>query len=436
MDHFELLQRLAVALGVGLLIGLERGWVGRDEPEGERALGLRTLGLSGLLGGVIGAIALLLPQAGAPLLAAGFAAFALIVGVLRAREMVADQTFGATSVVAALLVFALGAFAVMIDKGIAAACGVAAAALLALKPVLHAWLRRMTWPELRSALVLLAMSVILLPVLPDRGYGPWQAVNPYEIWLMTILIALVSSIGYVAIRIAGERWGILLSAVAGALVSSTAVTLALARLGVAQTQRVALIEAGILAANATMLIRVLVVAVLLNAALLRWLLIPVALAALVLLVWSGLRQSGSGQPEAGQRLELTSPFDLATVLKFAGLLVGVVLVAKAASTLTGASGVLLVAAAAGIADVDAITLSMARLGGRELALATAAAAILVAAAVNTLTKLVLVRSAGGQQLARALLLPLIAATLAGGFGLVVTLWVDPLAQVAGWAGWR
>ena len=111
----------------------------------------------------------------------------------------------------------------------AAAAGVAATALLAAKEWLHSWLRVLTWPELRAALILLAMSFVALPVLPNRGYGPYDALNPYELWLMTIAIAGVSFIGYVAVKIAGTRYGPLIAGVAGGLVSSTATTLDLAR---------------------------------------------------------------------------------------------------------------------------------------------------------------------------------------------------------------
>ena len=224
MDTFELIERLAVALAIGLVIGIERGWKQREEPEGDRAAGLRTHALSGLLGGVWGALANLGAGAGLLMLGIAFAAFAAVVTVFRYREMVHDGTYGATTVVAALLAFSLGAFAVLGDKTAAAAAGIAAALLLALKAVLHEWVKRLSWEELRAGLVLGAMTVILLPLLPDRELTPWFPVRPREIWLLTILIAALSFAGYVAIRVAGPKVGVLLAGFAGGLVSSTAVT--------------------------------------------------------------------------------------------------------------------------------------------------------------------------------------------------------------------
>jgi uncharacterized membrane protein (DUF4010 family) len=212
VDTFELIQRLAVALAIGLVIGIERGWKQREEAEGDRAAGLRTHTLSGLLGGIWGALAVAASDRGAGTVALGiaFLAFAAVIGTFRYREMVRDQSFGATTVVAAMIAFALGALAVMGDVTAAAAAGVATALLLALKAALHEWLKKLTWEELRAGLILAAMTVILLPLLPDREVARWFPVNPREVWLLTILIAALSFAGYVAIRMAGATRGGLL----------------------------------------------------------------------------------------------------------------------------------------------------------------------------------------------------------------------------------
>ena len=430
MDHLELLQRLAVALGVGLLLGIERGWVFRNEPEGERAFGLRTFGLAGLLGGVIGAIALLQPQSGGPLLAAAFTVYALVVGFFRYREMRREGTFGATTVMAALLAFVLGAFAVMVDKGLAAAAGVATALLLALKGMLHGWLQNLTWPELRAALVLLVMSVVLLPVLPDRGFGPYGALNPYELWVMTVLIAAVSSIGYIAIKVAGDQWGVLLSAIAGGLVSSTVVTLSFARISAEHPEREPLLRAGILLANATMMVRVLVMAALFNAGLLPVLLLPLMAAVVVLLGWCYLLSQRNHVPHEAHTLVLASPFELPTVLKFGLLLSSVMLASRVLTEIAGPSGAYGVAFASGLADVDAITLSMARLGGASLSLPNAAGAILLATIVNSLSKTALASGAGGRAIAIRILGPLATAVVVASIVLGLVLAIDPLSRFA------
>jgi len=419
MEYFELLQRLAVALGIGLLVGIERGWDARNEPEGERALGLRTLALSGLLGGVIGGIAVKLPAAGAPLLAGAFVAYAFIAAFFRYREMLRDRTLGATTVIAAVLVFALGAFAVAVDPALAAAVGVTAAALLALKATLHAWLRQLTWNELRAGLMLLAMTVIMLPVLPDRPLGPFGAFNPYELWLMTTLIAVVSSVGYVAIKRAGDHWGILLSGVAGGLVSSTAVTLTFSRLARENSAREGLLTAGILIAAATMMLRVLVLAGLFKTAVLQALLPAAIPAGAVFAGWALVLYRRHGDASGAQALTLTSPFETATVLKFGALLAFVMFASKALTALLGTAGAFVVAAASGLADVDAITLTMTQLEGNELTLRAAAGAILVAVLSNSLTKTALAWVTGGRSVGLGILWPTLCALAAGLLGLLL-----------------
>lgn len=426
MDTLELSYRLSVSLAIGLLLGIERGWVARNEVEGGRAAGLRTLALSGLLGGVTGALARDL-DGGGVLLGLVFTVFGGVFAFLRFREMKADGTFGATTVVAGYLSFALGAMAVVGDERIAAAAGVAAAGLLALKGALHSWLRRLTWEELRAGLVLLAMTLILLPLLPNTGMGPFGALNPHELWLMAILIALVSAAGYVAMKWGeGGRNGIVLGGIAGGFVSSTAVTLSYAKLAQEAPEKRPALVAGAILAGTTMVARVLLVAGTVNAGLLRWIALPLVFAAvggLVAAFWS----MGVGRKvEDGAPIELKNPFELSLVLKFTLLLAIIMLAAKALTLWLGDSGAYALAVVSGLADVDAITLTLARLGGNGLGLETAALAILLAAAVNTLAKVVLAFTAGGRQPARGLAFGAGLQLAMGVLGLALTLAFDPI----------
>ena len=199
------------------------------------------------------------------------------------REAEREGDFGATTLVAALLTFALGALAVLGDMTVAAAAAVAMVALLAAKRWLHQWIETLTWEELRATLILLVMSFVALPVLPDRGYGPYDAINPHALWLMTIAIAGVSFIGYVAVRIIGARYGTLVAGVAGGLVSSTAATVDFARKARAQAGAARIELAGALAASAIMFLRILVIVALFGPSHLALLVAPLAAAALVLL---------------------------------------------------------------------------------------------------------------------------------------------------------
>ncbi|MBX9591234.1 MAG: DUF4010 domain-containing protein [Hyphomonadaceae bacterium] len=425
----ELFQRLAVALAIGVVIGIERGWEQREDAEGERAAGLRTHALAALLGGVWGAIARGLGNQGTIMLGLAFVAFAAAIIVFRLREIRHQGTFGATTVVASMMAFALGVLAVVGDTVAASAAGVATAIFLALKGALHAWLRRLTWEELRAGLLLLAMTVILLPILPDRELGPFGALNPHEIWFMTVLVAAVSFVGYLAIKVAGDRRGVLLSGLAGGMVSSTAVTISMARLARDHAERHRLFASGALLANVAMMVRVLIIASFFNAGLLRWLVPPLALAAIAQAATVGIllrdQKAGGG---VDKPLSLKNPFELDVVLAFGGLLTLILLLGKVLTVWAGTRGALALAAASGVADVDAITLSMARLGRSELSVETAAFAILLAIVVNTVAKTVLAWVSGGRAPGRLILFAAIAAFVAGLVGLQLTALCDP----AGW----
>lgn len=396
METIELFQRLSVALAIGLLIGLERGWQARDDAEGERAAGFRTHALAALLGAVWGAISNQTGIGGAVALGLAFVVFAAAIALFRYRETGHDETFGATTVVAAMLAFALGAFAVVGDIRAAAATGVATAGLLALKSLLHGWVQRVTWEELRSGLALLAMTVILLPLLPDRAIDPWQAVNPFEIWLMTILIAVISFFGYVAIKAAGGANGVAITGIAGGLASSTAATVTMAQLAREHPEKQPLFVAGVLFASATMAFRVLGIVAVVNADMLATLAAPFAAAAAVAIVAALLfmRRALSASPD-DRRFEPKNPLDLGVVLKFGLLLTAISILVRLVTRVAGSAGAYGLAAISGLADVDAITLSMARLDRAALGLDQAAAAIGVAVAVNTIAKCVLTCWIGG-----------------------------------------
>ena len=415
MDTVELFQRLSLALAIGLLIGLERGWQARLEAEGERSAGLRTLALLALLGGICGALSISLANGAGVWLGLSFVVAGGTIVLFRYRETGVEGTLGATTAIAGLLAFALGAFAVVGDKAAAAASGVAVAGLLALKGALHAMVRRLTWPELRSVLMLSAMSIILLPVLPNRPIDPLGAINPFQIWLLTVLIGLISFAGYVAIKLTGARRGIVITGLAGGLASSTAATLTLAKLSRGHPERSALMAGGALIAGATMMLRVGAIAGALRPSLLPLLLPPLAVAAAVtimvalLLVLRGNPESGDEETE----IAIGNPLDLSAAIKFGALLTVIGIVAHIATRFAGSAGAYLLAAISGIADVDAITLSMTRLAEEGLDGGVVARAILIAAAVNTISKVVIGWMAGGAALGRWMTVVSIAAILAG-----------------------
>ncbi|WP_292529886.1 DUF4010 domain-containing protein [Methylocystis sp.] len=421
----ELIQRLSIALAIGLLIGLERGWVARGEAEGERAAGLRTHGLAGLLGGVWGAIVQPYGASGVVALAIAFVFVGALIGAYRYRENVHDETFGATTAVAVLLAFSLGAFAVIGDIQAAVAAAVATTAILALKTFLHRFVERITWDELRSGLALLVMSFILLPVLPNRAIDPWDAVNPFELWLMTVLIGAISFAGYIAVKVIGYRRGVAIAGMAGGLASSTAATAAMSRLAREHPSQIDASAAGAIFANAVMAPRIIAVVAVISPAL-AWLLAPPVTAAGVVFALAGvflLRRSAGERPGESNSITVANPLDLGAVLKFGALLATVMVLSRLATHFAGSAGAYALAVASGVVDVDAIALTMARLGPTEIGTRAAAGAVLLALLSNTASKVVMGSVIGGAGMGRRLA----AVSILAVAGALVALWLSGFA---------
>ncbi|MDR5651476.1 MgtC/SapB family protein [Ruixingdingia sedimenti] len=412
----DLILDLGLALAIGLLVGLERGWRDRDDPAGSRTAGIRTFGIAGLLGGVMAALA---EAFGAPLLlAAGLLGFAAVFAWFGAQEAAHEGSFSVTATVAALLVFALGALAVAGDRTAAAAGGAALAAVLAGREMLHGLLRRLTWVELRSAVVLAAMTAIVLPLLPDRALDPWGGFNPHEVWLFTVLVAAISYAGYVAVRVLGPTRGIVVSALAGALVSSTAVTLAFARRARETDAGRQLAGAAALAAVVSVL-RVLAVAALLRPAVLAAA-APAALAGAAVFGLGGLLLLRRADPPPEGAAAARNPFELPALLGFAALFALVSTLSAAAVARFGAASLLASAALAGSFDADVAVLSALRQTDAAVGLDLIGLAVLAALAANAAGRLLLAAAAGP----RAYWLPLAgtsAAAVAAGAAVLILL---------------
>jgi uncharacterized membrane protein (DUF4010 family) len=174
LEHFKL---LGVALAIGLLIGLERGWRARDRIEGMRVAGLRTYGLIGLLGGLSGILA---QQGNTFLVGFVFLGLTSVLLVAYSKSLDKFEDFSITSIIATLVTFTLGALTVFGHITLASATAVVITSLLGFKPLLHSWVKKLEQHELNATLELLLISVVVLPILPNQGYGPWAAFNPYH----------------------------------------------------------------------------------------------------------------------------------------------------------------------------------------------------------------------------------------------------------------
>lgn len=374
---------LASALAVGLVVGLERGWRNRDVPEGGRVAGLRTFALIGLLGG-----ALSLPGLPDLWTAVGLAGVALLFAVSWQRSASAAGTVSITTAIAALATFALGALAARGHAVVALAAAVVVALLLDLKEELHGWLRLVQPEELNAILQLGVLSVVILPLLPNEGFGPYDAVNPFKLWLAVILVAALSLLGHVASRLRGEQQGLLWVGLLGGLASSTAASLSLSRVARTEPRLGVPASAAIVAASGVMFLRMAVVISLLEPALALRLggylvVLGIATFAAAALLWRR-RERGRNEVTVPGQARL---FDLRTAVGF-GLALGVIAVlARAGKESMGDAGIFAVAFLSGLADVDAIVISTVQMHAQqELGAATTAAAILLAALANMVVK--------------------------------------------------
>lgn len=405
------LPGIALALALGLLLGLERGWRGRNVREGGRVAGIRTFALLGLLGGML---MLLARESDVLLLPMGFLGVAIILAVAHRFESRRDEDAGITTLVAALLAFTLGALAVAGHELAAVIVAVVTALILDAKTRLHGFLARLSEVELLAIFKLLLISVVVLPFLPNRGFGPGGVLNPFEIWWLVVLIAALSSIGYFAMRLVGPGRGLLLTGALGGLASSTALTLSFARMHRRSAALSAPLSIGILLACAMMFPRVWLETVLVAPELAPLLVAP--LLTMTVLPAAGLLYRPSRMTAPGgteQEVTLGNPFEMRTALGFGALLVIVMLLSHFGRQLFGDAGVYLVAAVAAVGDVDAITLSLARESTRGLDAEVAQRAIVLSAAVNTVTKGAIAALIGGPRLWRSVTLPLVVAGIAG-----------------------
>jgi uncharacterized membrane protein (DUF4010 family) len=384
----QLVWGLAAALLIGALVGIEREKK-KSESEDLGIGGVRTFVLFALTGALAAWMSIRLDQAwlfAVPLL--GIVALA-VAGYL-AQARIKPRSLGLTTEVSALAVYLLGGACVAGQVEIALALGVAISALLAYKQPLHDLVAKLGAEDIEAAVKLLVATFIVLPLLPREAVDPWGAIEPYSLWLLVILIAGLSLIGYVATRALGPERGAAVTGLAGGLVSSTAVTLAFARQSREDGEESSeALAAGLLLAWGIMFVRVIVEVAVVHAPLVAPLLLPMGAMGLVTLAlagWFATRSRARHTALAGA-VPLRNPFSLTAAFKFALFFAAVLLMVRLTQQHLPGGGYYVVAALAGLTDVDAITLSMAGLvreGGADARIGVAA--IVVASLVNTVVK--------------------------------------------------
>jgi uncharacterized membrane protein (DUF4010 family) len=401
----RLVWSLVAALMIGALVGVER--------EKSKALsgnvgigGVRTFTLFSLTG----ALAALVTQALASplvLVAAVVSVTALTVAgyVVQARSK--PGAVGLTTEIAAVTVCLLGAACTTGYPEVALAGGIAVSAFLAYKEPLHGLVSKLGRDDIAAGVKLLAASFIVLPLLPREPIDPWGALVPRSLWLLVILIAALSLVGYVATRALGPERGTAVTGLSGGLVSSTAVTLTFARRSREEGGRSDdALAAGTFLAWGVSFARVVVLAALVHPPVAGALVVPFGA---MLAVTAGvslllLRRARAAAPVGGGAVALRNPFSLLAAAKFGLLFAGVLLLMTIAQQRFPGGGTYVVAALAGSSDVDAITLSLATLArAGETAVPTAAGSIVAAMLSNTLVKCAISAALGAARLRRAAL---------------------------------
>jgi uncharacterized membrane protein (DUF4010 family) len=351
-DSLRLFETLGIALGLGLLVGLQR------ERAESRLAGLRTFPLITVFGTLAGFLAI--PLGSWPLAAGCLAVLGLaVVGNLHKLQL-GDVGGGLTTEIAMLLMYFVGAFLALGPWEVGVAVGVGTAALLQFKPELHGVAARLGDEDLRGIMQFALITFVILPILPNRTYGPFDVLNPFQIWLMVVLIVGISTVGFVSYRFFGRNAGLLLGGILGGAVSSTATTVSYARRTATEPSLAGQAAVVIAIASCVVCVRVLIEIAVTAPSFFPQAAIPV-LAMLLLTAIPVAMQWRSLTAEGSAPAKQKNPAELRTAIAFAGLYAGVLWVMAAAKEYLGHASLYTVAALSGLTDLDAITLSTSRL---------------------------------------------------------------------------
>ena len=403
MDHTNFLFRFCVALFIGVLVGLQREFAFHKEDK-ELSAGVRTFALMSLIGAA-GAFISDIYQTPWAFIAVFSAISLLVMGNYFIHAWHGD--IGLTTEVAALLTVLAGALVTWGFIQIAVALAVVTTALLSLKLELHSFVRHLTKDDIISTVKFAIITAIILPILPNQSYGPepFNLFNPYSIWLLVVLISAISFIGYILIKILGASKGIGLTGLLGGLASSTAVTLNFTQRSRSNPELSKSFALAIIIAWTIMFPRILIIVAALSPHLAQVLWLPLLALVTVSAGYCGYLYWDIRTKKSNEQVSFVNPFELGPAIKFGILFSVILLVSKAAQIYLGDTGLYLASLLSGLADVDAISLSVAKLAkdSADIASSTAARAILLAALANTIAKGGIVLFGGSKPIKKALL---------------------------------
>ena len=379
-----------LALGLGALIGVEREHFVVAKRPFKGFGGVRTFMFISLLGALSAYVSMVFFDWFVVPVLIGLISL-LVVSYIASVKWSKAKEIGMTGEVTALITFIIGMMCFGPEPVYAVAIAILVTLFLYVRKRLHRFVYNLSSEEIYSALIFAVIAFVILPFLPNRTFGPLDVLNPYKIWLMVVFISGMGFAGYILIKVAGPKKGMGLTGLLGGLVSSTAVTMALANSAkkVRSLSTTKMLVFATVVANAVMFVRVLIEVWVVNKSLLPDLLLPMLFMLLAATVAAGVMWwTREKDDEKHTEVTHTSPLSLGPALKF-GLLFGVVLfVVKAAQVYFGETGVFIASAISGFVDVDAITLSMAQLAGTSVSREAAVGAIILAVMSNTVVKFV------------------------------------------------
>lgn len=384
---------LAIALGVGMLVGLQR----ERSPSSTHVGGIRTFPLVT----VLGAMCAMLSASFGPWLAvvsfAGVVAASILANIIGMKR--GDPEPGMTTEVAMMVMFVIGVMLASGMRDVAVALGVGTAILLQVKQPLHNWARRIGDRDIHAVLQFALITFIVLPVLPNQTFGPFDVLNPYRIWLMVVLVVGISLAGYIAFRLLGKTNGTLVAGLVGGMISSTATTVSYARRARQSREIEGAACAIFLLSTLVSFGRVITEVRVVAPGYAGEIAMPVVVMAAAAMVCAALALMGHGR-DGGEMPEQGNPTELRSALVFGGLYAVVLLAVAAAKEYFGDAGIYAAAGISGLTDMDAITLTTGRLAERgRLEPGTAWRAIVLASIANMVFKTGVVWSLGGLRLA-------------------------------------
>lgn len=386
---FEVAVRLAVALGIGLLVGAERER--RMAERGRRGTaGVRTFALLGLLGGIaeqIGGDAVLA-------VALAFVGGAALVSYFR------ERTPGMTTEVAQVVTFLLGVLAQR-EPAVASALAATITILLATRTSLHRFIGSvLTDAEVHDALLFAAAALVVLPLLPNRAVGPFEVLNPFAVWRLVVLLMAISSAGYIVVRSVGPRYGLAVAGLLGGFVSSTATIGAMGTRARDDPSVLRGAVAGALFSTVATIAQMAAVLGATSAPTLEAMAWPLALGGAGALAAAGLSMLGRHDTEGHEAVAYSRAFDLRAAVLLAGTITLVTVLSAAAAEAAGSAGVRVAALLGGLADTHAAAIGVASVvAAGKLEAADATLAVLAALTTNTVSKIVFAFIGGGPRFA-------------------------------------